>query len=523
MFLTFDPQAFGTGDARFFLSNSTRETADFIINNLGPAKSLDPGEGLKVSFQVLIGRDSEPQAEGGRVAEQLQEIIVSTDRQPSVAARQMTSSTRMADPPNQSSKNTTPPSTNTGFSQAQMQQERRQSSPQGATSSQTSEAAAWSLYRQLNDPRASPLSGTSSGHLVAQPNTSRPELLTSMHRRSSEPLVLTPLRVAQRTPAEQAAEYARTRNMPPVPRMISSHHPPWPEFPPQDTGSSVSAPSSTPTTRAPPTLPRQNQRSASRGSQETNRNSYPLASAPLPIRSNVENEAPSIEDSDPPPAYSETETMDSPAPMTQSLDSEEDFLRDQEMALAMQMADDEDALAVILEFSIDFNAEQGDTGVLDSRGATAPPTAADIECGICMDSYQEQLVTRILGCHHTFCGDCLKGAVTADLTSRKFPIICPACSADRGGGDPSVIDENTIRKIGIPEKDIEVFEELQNSAISIKLTCNWLWTPMVQRLPAENRKKWAASLMRRRFRATEPFREPRMEAMSRSTLAPLAI
>jgi hypothetical protein len=56
------------------------------------------------------------------------------------------------------------------------------------------------------------------------------------------------------------------------------------------------------------------------------------------------------------------------------------------------------------------------------------------ECCICMDEMPEDSIARIDSCGHTFCRDCLRGHVKARLEERKFPILCPTCTADDGKG-----------------------------------------------------------------------------------------
>jgi len=56
------------------------------------------------------------------------------------------------------------------------------------------------------------------------------------------------------------------------------------------------------------------------------------------------------------------------------------------------------------------------------------------ECCICMDEMPVDSIARIDSCGHTFCRDCLRGHVKARLEERRFPILCPTCTADEGKG-----------------------------------------------------------------------------------------
>jgi hypothetical protein len=56
------------------------------------------------------------------------------------------------------------------------------------------------------------------------------------------------------------------------------------------------------------------------------------------------------------------------------------------------------------------------------------------ECGICMDEMPVDSIARIDSCGHVFCRECLRGHVTARLDERRFPILCPTCTAAKGKG-----------------------------------------------------------------------------------------
>jgi hypothetical protein len=66
------------------------------------------------------------------------------------------------------------------------------------------------------------------------------------------------------------------------------------------------------------------------------------------------------------------------------------------------------------------------------------------ECGVCMEEMPYDSVARPDPCGHTFCRDCLRGHVTARLDERKFPILCPTCTADKSKGKG--VDGGTCRE-----------------------------------------------------------------------------
>jgi hypothetical protein len=56
------------------------------------------------------------------------------------------------------------------------------------------------------------------------------------------------------------------------------------------------------------------------------------------------------------------------------------------------------------------------------------------ECSICIDEMPLGSIARIDSCGHTFCRECLRGHVTARLDERRFPILCPTCTANKSKG-----------------------------------------------------------------------------------------
>ena len=56
------------------------------------------------------------------------------------------------------------------------------------------------------------------------------------------------------------------------------------------------------------------------------------------------------------------------------------------------------------------------------------------KCGICMEEMPDDSVARPDPCGHTFCRKCLRGHVSARLSERIFPILCPTCTAGKGKG-----------------------------------------------------------------------------------------
>jgi hypothetical protein len=52
------------------------------------------------------------------------------------------------------------------------------------------------------------------------------------------------------------------------------------------------------------------------------------------------------------------------------------------------------------------------------------------DCGVCMDTLPEESIARIEPCGHPFCRDCVRGFVSSQIESRRFPVLCPTCTAE---------------------------------------------------------------------------------------------
>jgi len=56
------------------------------------------------------------------------------------------------------------------------------------------------------------------------------------------------------------------------------------------------------------------------------------------------------------------------------------------------------------------------------------------QCGICMEEMPDDLIACPDPCGHAFCRECLRKHVTARLDERRFPILCPTCTAGKSKG-----------------------------------------------------------------------------------------
>lgn len=64
------------------------------------------------------------------------------------------------------------------------------------------------------------------------------------------------------------------------------------------------------------------------------------------------------------------------------------------------------------------------------RGLKVHPT---FQCGICFDDHREENAAVVDGCGHKLCRPCMKTFLSAKIKDRRFPVLCPICTA--GDGD----------------------------------------------------------------------------------------
>lgn len=57
------------------------------------------------------------------------------------------------------------------------------------------------------------------------------------------------------------------------------------------------------------------------------------------------------------------------------------------------------------------------------------------DCGICGDSYDNNVKISLVVCGHTYCRDCVTALVKAKIDDNRYPIVCPDCLVDRSRTD----------------------------------------------------------------------------------------
>ncbi|KAI0297404.1 hypothetical protein BC826DRAFT_967739 [Russula brevipes] len=95
------------------------------------------------------------------------------------------------------------------------------------------------------------------------------------------------------------------------------------------------------------------------------------------------------------------------------------------------------------------------------------------QCGVCMEEMPEDSIARLDPCAHPFCRQCLLGHVTARLGERRFPMLCPTCTASKGKGKEAAgqVSQSLALNLGITEEQNTIWIEMEMAEFSIHLQC----------------------------------------------------
>ncbi|KAL1748221.1 hypothetical protein HDZ31DRAFT_30262 [Schizophyllum fasciatum] len=109
------------------------------------------------------------------------------------------------------------------------------------------------------------------------------------------------------------------------------------------------------------------------------------------------------------------------------------------------------------------------------REQLAKSAVSIFTCPICFDKHPETDIARIRMCGHTLCRECIRSYILSKIRERSFPMRCPICPTERPprepGGKCLLVEEDLIQQTNIPQKDIEILEELQLAAYSVPIYC----------------------------------------------------
>jgi len=95
------------------------------------------------------------------------------------------------------------------------------------------------------------------------------------------------------------------------------------------------------------------------------------------------------------------------------------------------------------------------------------------ECGICMEEMLDDSIACPEPCGHAFCRECLRGHVTTRLGERRFPILCPTCTAGKGKGKEAAgeISQSLALDLGITDEQYRVWAEIEMAPFSVPVYC----------------------------------------------------
>jgi hypothetical protein len=116
--------------------------------------------------------------------------------------------------------------------------------------------------------------------------------------------------------------------------------------------------------------------------------------------------------------YQRSPTWSSPSEATESAT---DSLSSRQLAAMLQRQfDEEDHLLVAERAELLAAAEQ----------------QRMFDCGVCLDTLPEDSIACIDPCGHSFCRECVRGFIVSQIESRRFPVLCPTCTAGPGNNRP---------------------------------------------------------------------------------------
>ena len=100
--------------------------------------------------------------------------------------------------------------------------------------------------------------------------------------------------------------------------------------------------------------------------------------------------------------------------------------------------DGDDSIFYAMRLQHEFDTEDRALDVPVPRSRPTKVTRRLFVCGICLEEMPNDSIARPDPCGHTICRECLRGYVAARLNERRFPILCPTCTADKGKGKGAV-------------------------------------------------------------------------------------
>jgi hypothetical protein len=107
---------------------------------------------------------------------------------------------------------------------------------------------------------------------------------------------------------------------------------------------------------------------------------------------------------------------------------------------------------------LQFQFDEEDRLLAAERSQLAATAQHVFDCGVCMDTLPEDSIARIDPCGHSFCRECVRSLIESQIESRRFPVLCPTCTADRTAGT----EETGSKPDGVrTEVMVDLFDPLQ--------------------------------------------------------------
>ena len=69
------------------------------------------------------------------------------------------------------------------------------------------------------------------------------------------------------------------------------------------------------------------------------------------------------------------------------------------------------------------------------------------DCGVCLDTFPEESIAPIEPCGHPFCRECVRGLIASQIESRRFPVLCPTCTAEPENYLPESIGSCVLSRV----------------------------------------------------------------------------
>ncbi|KAF9531700.1 hypothetical protein CPB83DRAFT_761197 [Crepidotus variabilis] len=101
-----------------------------------------------------------------------------------------------------------------------------------------------------------------------------------------------------------------------------------------------------------------------------------------------------------------------------------------------------------------------------------PLPSPQFECGICSDSFNDDVKVSLVVCGHSYCRDCLTGFVKSKIEDSRFPIFCPECLIDRSVRNKCHVTREAMDSLNLSERELKRIEDLEILSHSVILECH---------------------------------------------------